>query len=355
MSVTRKQFLARSAATVPAVLLASSSTARAAAALGSNAAQAASAATSIRVQLDWLKNVEFAGYWIAQSKGYYRAEKSNPTFLTGGASAPPSEAVVLGGQADVGIDPNLVSFMSAVEKGADLAIFASVFQTNPNGFLSLPKNPVRKASDLVGKRIGVAVSTGAEQDVDAIFKINGLPLNRTYVPVSFSPDPLLKGACDVMVAFITNEPVVLKAKGIPYVAVSFTDMNFPQYADFLFAKKSYIRANHDALVRFLRATIRGWQDNIADPGLGAQLAVNTYGKGLGLTYKEQLMENQAQIALMTNSLTRQKGLLWLSETELGGPMYKALRASGTKRLPDPASIIDTSILQAAYNGSNKIA
>ena len=45
---------------------------------------------------------------------------------------------------------------------------------------------------------------------------------------------------------------------------------------------------------FLKAEIKGWKDNLADPALGATLAVNTYGKGLGLTIAEQTLESKSQ-------------------------------------------------------------
>ena len=215
--------------------------------------------------------------------------------------------------------------------------------------MSLAKNPVRTPQDLVGKKIGA--QQGARQIIDALFSINKLPAGQyTFVPVGFDPAPLVEGACDVYTCFVTNQPLTLKDQGIDYVAVTYSDLNFPDYADALFAKRSVIQNNRDALVGFLRGSIRGWQANVADPTAAVKLSVEKYGADLALSEHQQAAENEAQIPLLQNDLTRAKGLFWLDPDFIAGPVYTALAASGRTNLPDVNDLIDLSLLEDAFGG-----
>lgn len=358
MECTRQQFLARTGRLGGGLIASSAIGGLLLSACGGEESNQASAGGgksfgTVKTQLSWIKNVEFAGWWIALENGYFDDEGVTAEFLAGGPSAPKGEATVIGGSSDLGLDTSLIPFMSAIGSGADLVMFAAQFQINPSGLLSLADNPVNVPEDLVGKRIGVQENSGGERIIDGIFKVNKLPLEREYVPVGFDPSPLLEGACDVYTCYVTNQPLILEDKNIDYVVKTNDEFNQPNYANFVFGKRSYVEENHDALVGWLRATIKGWQDNRADAALGAEVSV-AQGKALGLKLDQQTRENEAQIPLMENELTRDKGLFWISKEALEGPMYKALRAAGYNNLPDVDSIVDLSILEDAYGGQTRI-
>jgi len=320
-------------------------------ALGSSLAQRAAvlaAAQSLNVQLLWIKNVEFGGYWIGDDQGLYASEDVAPNFLAGGPDVI-VENVVAGGGADVGITGGLGSVVDANAAGSDFVVFGSTYQTAPSGLVSLASNPVRTPQDLVGKRVGA--QQGARTIIDAIFAINGLPSGQyTFVPVGFDPAPLVQGACDVYTCFITNQPLTLKDQGVDYVTVTYSSLGFPDYADVLYAKRGFIANNHDALVGFLRGSIRGWQANIQDPSRAVDLAVNKYGVDLALDPHQQAAENDAQIPLLQSDLTRARGLFWLDPDFVGGPVYKALTASGRTNLPPVDQLLDLSLLTDAFGG-----
>jgi ABC-type nitrate/sulfonate/bicarbonate transport system substrate-binding protein len=170
--------------------------------------------------------------------------------------------------------------------------------------------------------------------------------------VGFDPAPLVEGACDVYTCFITNQPLTLKEQGIDYVTVTYSALNFPDYADIIYAKRSFIATNRDLLISFLRGSIRGWQANIQDPATAVQLAVNKYGADLGLDPQQQADENTAQIPLLQSDLTRAKGLFWMDPNFMAGPVYAALQASGRTNLPDVTQLLDLSLLTDAYGGKN---
>ena len=104
----------------------------------------------------------------------------------------------------------------------------------------------------------------------------------------------------------------------------------------------------------MHATIRGWQDNATDPAVAAHLAVEKYGADLGLDLAQQTRENELQIPYTQSDLTRSSGLFRLDPERLGGPMYTAYRAAGVQPLPDVAKIVDTTVLDAVFQGRTTV-
>jgi ABC-type nitrate/sulfonate/bicarbonate transport system substrate-binding protein len=315
-------------------------------AVAAQAVAAAADVTAITTQFLWIKNVEYAGFYIADAKGYYARAGIAPAFLAGGPNLPSVEAAVVAGRADVGFN-DIEKITDAIAAGADFVVLGAVYQHSVGGILSLPQAPVHSARDLVGKRIGI--QSGAQEYIDGVFNVNHLPREYTPVPVGFGPEPLLQGACDAYLCYLVNQPLILEARHIPHVVVSFDALNFPLYSGCLYASRSVVASRRDVLVRYLRATAQGWAENARNPDLGANLTVNTYGASLGLSLNEQISQNRAQVPLTQSDLTRRHGgPLWVSTEQIAGPIYRALRAAGHTSLPPVSKLVDLSLLQEAY-------
>lgn len=304
----------------------------------------ADAFQTVTTQLLWIKNVESAGLWIADDAGYFRAAGINANVLAGGPGLASAEAVVTSGRADVGLD-QIERIVDATAAGADLVILGAVFQRSPAGLLSLPARPIRSARDIIGKRIGL--QQGARVYIEGILDINHLPHDFTEVVVGFDPQPLVEGACDGYLCFVTNQPLTLAARKIPHVVVDFEQLGLPAYGECLFCTRDYLNANRALLVRYLRALRRGWTDNAHDPTRAARLATHTYGVALGLDEAQQTAENTAQIPLTQSDATRHHGLLWIDKDRMRGPIYAGLRATGRTKLPDVDRLVDVSLLTQA--------
>ncbi len=299
---------------------------------------------TVTSQLLWIKNVESAGLWLADANGYFRDVNITANVLAGGPGIASVEAIVAAGRADVGID-QIERIVDAVATGADLVVLGAIFQQTPAGLLSLPAHPIRTARDIVGKRIGL--QQGARVYIDGILSLNHLPRDFTEVVVGFDPQPLIEGACDAYLCFVTNQPLTLAARGIPHVVVSFEQLGAPNYGECLFCTRDYLRDHRDTLVRYLAALQRGWAENARDPVRAAHLATATYGATLGLDESQQIAENRAQIPLTRSAATRAHGLLWIDRDRVRGPIYATLRATGRSALPDVDHFIDDSVLRDA--------
>jgi ABC-type nitrate/sulfonate/bicarbonate transport system substrate-binding protein len=240
--------------------------------------------------------------------------------------------------------------VDANAKGSDFVAFAATFQQSPGGLLSLAKNPVRKPADLVKKKVGG--QEGARRSVEAVLKLAGLPVDFTWVPVGFDPQPLIEGACDVYTCYVTNQPLVLAEKNIPHVAVTYNDLGFINYGNVFFAKRQVLKEKRDLIMRYLKGTIIGWEKNLKDPNRAAQLAVTKDGVDLGLSLPQQVAENKAQNVLVEGELTKQKGLFWMDRNTVSGPVYKAQGATGRTGLPKVDEFLDLTLLRDIY-GSKK--
>jgi ABC-type nitrate/sulfonate/bicarbonate transport system substrate-binding protein len=304
----------------------------------------ASAATMVTTQLQWIKDVQNAGWWVADANGYFRSEGIESNALAGGPNLASVEAVVAAGRADIGMD-QFERVIDANAAGADFVIFAALYQKNPAALLSLPAHPVRTARDLLGKRVGV--QQGGKVYIDAIMAVNHLPPNYTEVVVGATPDPLLQGACDAYVCFVTNQPLQLAERGIASVVATFDDLGYATYTDCLFCTRDYLKANRATLVHYTRALRRGWLESTRDPALAAHLAVSKYGVELGLDERKELATSRAQIPLLIGPETRAHGMLWIDKVRVAGPIYASLRATGRTALPPVDRLVDTSILSAA--------
>jgi ABC-type nitrate/sulfonate/bicarbonate transport system substrate-binding protein len=308
-------------------------------------------ATNVRTQFNYIKNVENGGWFIADNLGYYRDEGiQQSTFLAGDQVQ--VEPVLAAGGAEIG-QPSFVSRMiEAIQAGADLVMIGVEYQTNPIGFLSLASNPVRTPQDLVGKRLGL--QEGTSTDVNTLLKLNGLPVKYTEVKVGYDPAPLIRGDVDAYYAFAINQPLTLKAKGIPYVFVSLSDFGFEDYGNIVVTTKQYLKQHRDVVVAYMRATIKGWEKNEQDPTLAVRLTLDKYGASLGLDSKQQQAQNDAQIPLIRAGVAKDKGLFWFSPDVISKSTYRALQASGKTNLPSVDSIFDLSILEEAYGGKTKL-
>ncbi len=305
---------------------------------------AAAAPVTVTTQLQWIKDVQNAGWWIADARGYFREAGIVSNVLAGGPSLASVEAVVAAGRADVGID-QFERIVDANTAGTDFVILGALYQRNPAALMSLPAHPIRSARDIIGKRLGL--QQGAKIYLDAIMRVNGLPAHYTEVVVGSTPEPLLEGACDGYLCFVTNQPLTLAARGIATVTATFDQLGYETYTDCLFCTREYLQKNRAALVHFLHALQRGWNQAYRDPVEGAHLTTTTYGAALGLDEKVEIAVSRAQVPLMQSALTHSHGPMWIDERRITGPIYRTLRATGRTALPDVAHLVDLSPLAEA--------
>jgi ABC-type nitrate/sulfonate/bicarbonate transport system substrate-binding protein len=304
------------------------------------------------VRLVWVENVEAAGSYIADTNGYYKAAGfSSVTLISGGPSATPVETDLVAGKALFGISTPDLTASAIVKGGAGLKIIGAQFQKNPFAMLSMADKPINTPQDMIGKKIGV--SALGESVWTAFLKANHIdPNSITKVPVQFDPLPLTTGVMDGRMAYITEEPIVLRSKGFKIHTFLFADYGYPLVGDVYVVTDQTIKERRAAVKAFLRAQARGWQKALADPALGARLAVEKYGKHLGLNVEEETLASKAQNTLVLTGDTKKNGLFTIPP-ELIAENIATLKLGGTSLTAE--QLFDLSVLTEVYQENPSLA
>jgi ABC-type nitrate/sulfonate/bicarbonate transport system substrate-binding protein len=303
----------------------------------------------LTIAIGWVPNAEYADIFVGMEKQHFAGAGLTIKYIGGGPNAPVSLVALAAGQADIA-GTSWLQLLDAVAHGNDFVILASMVPVTPEGLISLPKRPVVKPADLPGARF--LVQGPNERDIlDAVFKLNHLPPERRYVPAGFSPDALLAGAGDAYCCYVTNQPVIFEdmnlKQGKDFLVARMDQFGFRVPSQLLVVEKKRLSSERATFVAFLHALLQGYIDNKKDPGYGAQLVVTKYAREYDFPLHQQTRLNELQLELEKMPGTR--GPYWISDDQRVS-MYEAARATGRTNLPDPAEVIDLSLLAEAYKG-----
>ncbi len=229
--------------------------------------------TKVTLQLKWVTQAQFAGYYAAVQQGYYKAAGLDVKIKVGGPSITP-ETVVVGKQADFGLDwlPNL---FATREKGSNLVSIAQVFARSGMTELTWKDSGIDSIAKMKGKKVGVWCC-GNQPELFAALNKNGIDPNKasdvTIVNQPFTMDLFLQKQVDAAAAMTYNELAqVLETKN-PATGKLYqlSDLNVFKMAssqvgtgmleDNVFVRGDWLKspANQKTAVAFLKASFQGW-------------------------------------------------------------------------------------------------
>ena len=255
---------------------------------------AASAEESVTVRLKWFNQAQFAGFYVAKEKGYYKSSGLNVDIQPGGPDFPAIQ-MVSGGNEQFGVTA-ADQILIARSKGVPVVALAVIFRRSPFVLFSLAKSGIKAPTDYVGKNIGVKIGGNEELIYRAVLAKAGIDKAKlNEIPVKFDITPLLAGAVDVWPGYLINEVLAAREKGFDVNVVSPPDYGIDLYADTLFTTEKMLKEKPDVVRRFVTATLKGWTSAIAAPEEAAQITVK-YGSKL--TYGHELAMMKASLPLL---------------------------------------------------------
>ena len=303
--------------------------------------------TSVAAQYCYLLNVQFAGSYLATVNGYYTKDGLEVDLMPGGPSIAP-EPVVASGKALVGVT-HTAEAVQAIINGAPLKIIGATFQKNPTCIASLASKPLKTPTDMYGRKIGIS---DTNQPIwQSFVKANKLDVSKiNVVTVGFDVTSLASGEIDGIMAFAPNEPSILKLKGVDTYVMLLSDFNYPLMEDLYIARASDVAdpAKVKLLAAFMKAESLGWSDVLKNPDQAAELAVNQFGKGLGLSLAQQKLDAAAQNAFVADTDTQAHGLFWMTEQKISGTIA-SLALGGVTAQP---AMFTNSVLTQVYQGGS---
>lgn len=251
----------------------------------------------VNLQLKWLPQSQFMGYYVAASKGYYKEEGIDINILPGGSDIIP-EQNVYNGVADIGVTW-VSSLMTYQAQGYELQEVAQMFQKSGLLLVSKKATGINSPKDLTGKKVGNWFG-GNEYEVLALLEKYKLDKNKdlSLVQQDYTMDQLKEGSIDAASAMTYNEFGLLLESGIAKEDLSVINMNDEGVAmmeDCLFVNSEWASKNEDLLVRFLRASIKGWKDAVADPEAAGKIVYDV-DKSVSLDHQVYMAKEVAKLA-----------------------------------------------------------
>ncbi len=299
----------------------------------------AQALTPITVQLKWLHQAQFAGFYAADQNAYYKNEGLIVTFVEGGPTVE-LEKRVLDGSAQFGVS-GADRLIEARANGEPLQAIAVTYRRSPLVFMTLSDSGITHPQEFVGKTV--------QADVNSF-----LVLHAMLAKVGVSPDqyhevnlgsdlgPFYSGQVQVWNAFLTNEVLTAQSAGHKVNIISPDAYGIHFYADTLYAREDYISANPDLVLRFLRATLKGWTYAVENPTEAAGL-VARYNPNANLAHESAQMT--ASLPLIN---TGEDQIGWM-RPEIWAGMENTMRAQGVLTAPlDVTKMYTMQFLNAIY-------
>ena len=295
----------------------------------------AAAASPLVMQAAWINDAEFSGYFLAIDKGYYPENGLELTYLSGGPDVIP-ESTIITGRADLALTTPDTTTRAIAEQGAKFKIIGAQYQKSPHGIVSLKKNPIETPADLIGKT--VAVPPVNTMTMEALLKINGIARDQVnIVPYAYDPTPLVRGEIDASLDFTTNVPFTIGTLGEEAHSFLLYDHGVTIFNDTVVVTEDVLKEKRGDLVAWLRASRRGWEENLVDPAAYPPQWADTWFAGTGRTIENEVYFNTAQKGLILSDA----GVFAMTDESIEHNI-EALSAIGIRATRD---MFDTTLLE----------
>ncbi|ATU93256.1 ABC transporter substrate-binding protein [Phyllobacterium zundukense] len=289
-------------------------------------ASSALAADKLVLQLKWVTQGQFAGYYVAKDKGFYEEAGLDVEIKPGGPDVAPPQ-VIAGGGADVVIDW-MPSALATREKGLPLVNIAQPFKRSGMMLTCRKETGITKPEDFKGKTLGVWFGGNEYPFLSWMnhlgLKTDGGPEGVTVLKQGFNVDPLIQKQADCISTMTYNEYWQVIDAGIPedqLVTFKYEDEKVATLEDGLYVLQKSLDDPKmvDKLARFVKASMKGWEYTRANPDEAATIVLDNDASGA------QTEKHQKRMVGEINKLTEgSTGVLDVAaadrtvETLLGG-------------------------------------
>lgn len=279
---------------------------------GIAASTGALAADKVTVQLKWVPQAQFAGYYMAAAKGYYKAEGLDVTIKPGGPDISPVQ-VIAGNQADVVVNW-MPDALAAREAGVPLVNIAQIYNRSGLMLTCKKSSGVTSPKDLKGKTLGVWFGGNEYPFLGWMSKLGyKTDSDIKILKQGFNVDPLLQNQAACISTMIYNEYWQLVDAGVKekdMVTFFYEDQGVASLEDGLYVMQDKLKdpAFVARMGKFLKATFKGWNDAVKDPEGAAKAVVAADSSGSSsVKVQKRQMENVAK--LITTAGTAKMGYL----------------------------------------------
>lgn len=211
----------------------------------------------VSIQLDWLHQFQFAGYYIAKEKGYFKEENLDVNIKEFNFNVNLLNDV-LNSRSEYAIGKS--SLIIDKIEGKRVLLLAAIYQNSPMVLISLKNSNIDKPIDLKNKKIMLTPDARSAASINSMIISQGLKLQDIkFQKHSFKLDDLINGKTDAMGAYISNEPYILNKKNIDFTIHNPSDFGFDFYGGLLFTSIDEYKNNPQRVKGIYKATLKGWE------------------------------------------------------------------------------------------------
>ncbi len=291
-------------------------------ALATAAVSPAAAQEKASVRLKWVAQAQFAGVYVAQAKGYYKAEGLDMTINPGGPNLN-AESLVASGADTFAVGGGIESSLAARDKKLPVVTLGMLHQRTPVVMVVLEDSPIKTIKDFKGKKI-TSFFTGLQHTVVAMLRKNGLePSDYSLTAQAVSMTPFINKETDVAMVTLYNEMNVLKARGIKVRSFAPDDYGISVPRDSLITSEKVIAEKPKAVQGFMNATLRGWKYAIKNQAEAVDVVMKA-APGLDRAHQVAMLAEVAR--LMTADAGTTAGLGALDMPRLKGAQEMLIQA-----------------------------
>ena len=256
-------------------------------------AGAACALDTVTLQLKWRHQFQFAGFYAALERGYYREAGLDVRIVPATPDTDPV-AEVIAGRAEFGVSSS--GLVLARHAGLPVVALAVIFQHSPLVLMTLNDGQLDNIHQLAGRKVMIAPH---EDELLAYLQAEGIANQRLQlVPHSFDhKKALVEQGVAAVSAYSTDEPELLLHAGIPIHLLSPRSAGIDFYGDTLFTVEEQIRRHPERVRAFRTASLKGWQYAMAHPEELVHLIHRQYAPEMTLEhlrYEAEQMERLIQ-------------------------------------------------------------
>ena len=247
---------------------------------------------NITLQLKWKHQFQFAGYYAAIEKGFFKEAGLNVTLLEAKENQNTNYSV-FDGTAEFGISTSEILLLKS--QGKDPVILASIFQHSPAILIALSKSGILHAHDFIGKR--VSIESDSWEDL-AYLKSEGIDLNQIIVKPEVSDvNQLINGEIDVMSGYSTDVPYQLEENHLSYNVFSPMMNGIDFYGDVLCTSGKLLKSNPQLVEAFRNAAIKGWEYALKNQDEIINIIFNKYSQRHSKDYLKSEAEHMRSLIL----------------------------------------------------------
>ncbi|MCO5732110.1 ABC transporter substrate-binding protein [Rhizobium sp. SSA_523] len=289
-------------------------------------AMSAAAADKVTLQLKWVTQAQFAGYYVAKDKGFYEEEGLDVEIKPGGPDIAPPQ-VLAGGGADVIVDW-MPSALATREKGVPLVNIAQPFKTSGMMLTCLKESGIAKPADFKGKTLGVWFFGNEYPFLSWMstlgIKTDGSAEGVKVLKQGFNVDPLLQKQAACISTMTYNEYWQVIDAGIKpeeLVTFKYEDEGVATLEDGLYVLEDKLKdaAFQEKMVKFVRASMKGWKWAEENPDEAAGIVLDNDASGAQTEkHQKRMMSEVAKLTAGSNGALDMADYERTVKTLLGG-------------------------------------